>query len=138
MKVKNYEELVAWQKAMLLAKMVYGIQKQFPKEEVYGLGDQIRRAVVSVPSNIAEGFGRETDKEFKHFLSIARGSLYETTTQLELAESLGFLRMPSELVDLFSEVAKLINGLSRYLSMSSPRLKLTLRFSDAMQLAFPP
>ena len=116
MKVKSYEELLAWQKAMLLAKIVYGVQKQLPKDEVYGLGDQIRRAVVSVPSNIAEGFGRETDKEFKHFLSIARGSLYETKTQLELAESLGFLRMPSELVDLFSEVAKLINGLSRYLS----------------------
>ena len=122
MKVKSYEELVAWQKAMLLAKMVYGIQKQLPKEEVYGLGDQIRRAVVSVPSNIAEGFGRETDKEFKHFLSIARGSLYETKTQLELAESLGFLRMPFELIDLFSEVAKLINGLSRYLSTNDYRL----------------
>ena len=67
MKVKSYEELLAWQKAMLLAKIVYGVQKQLPKDEVYGLGDQIRRAVVSVPSNIAEGFGRETDKDFKHF-----------------------------------------------------------------------
>lgn len=118
MKVKSYEELLAWQKAMLLAKMVYGVQKQLPKEEVYGLGDQIRRAVVSIPSNIAEGFGRETDKDFKHFLAIARGSLYETKTQLELAESLGFLQMPPELVDLFGEVAKLINGLSRYLTTS--------------------
>ena len=116
MKVKSYEELLAWQKAMLLANIVYGVQKQLPKDEVYGLGNQIRRAVVSVPSNIAEVFGRETDKDFKHFLSIARGSLYETKTQLELAESLGFLRMPSELIDLFSEVAKLINRLSRYLS----------------------
>ena len=122
MKVKSYEELLAWQKAMLLAKIVYGVQKQLPKDEVYGLGDQIRRAVVSVPSNIVEGFGRETDKDFKHFLSIARGSLYETKTQLELAESLGLLRMPSELIDLFSEVAKLINGLSRYLSTSDKRL----------------
>jgi len=103
---------------MLLAKMVYGVQKQLPKEEMYGLGDQIRRAVVSVPSNIAEGFGRESDKDFKYFLSIARGSLYETKTQLELAESLGYLQMPVELVDLFNEVGKLINGLSRYLSTS--------------------
>lgn len=71
MRVKCYEELIVWQKAMLLAKLVYGIQKQLPKEEVYGLGDQIRRAVVSIPSNIAEGFGRESNKEFKHFLSIA-------------------------------------------------------------------
>ena len=106
---------------MLLAKIVYGVQKQLRKDEVYGLGDQIRRAVVSVPSNIAEGFGRETDKDFKHFFSIARGSLYETKTQLELAESLGFLRMPSELIDLFSEGAKLINGLSRYLSTNAKR-----------------
>lgn len=121
MKVKSYEELLAWQKAMLLAKIVYGVQKQLPKDEVYGLGDQIRRAVVSVPSNVAEGFGRETDKDFKHFLSIARGSPYETKTRHELAESLGFLRMPSELISLFSEVAKLINGLSRYLSTSDKR-----------------
>jgi len=119
MKVKRYEELVVWQKAMPLAKMVYGLQKQLPKEEMYGLGDQIRRAAVSVPSNIAEGFGRETDKDFRHFLSIARGSLYETKTQLELAESLGFIRVPSELSDLFNEVAKLINGLSRYLSTNN-------------------
>ena len=118
MKVKSYEELLVWQRAMLLARMVYGVQKQLPKEEMYGLGDQIRRAVVSVPSNIAEGFGRESDKDFKHFLSIARGSLYETKTQLELAESLGYLQMPVELVDLFNEVGKLINGLSRYLSTS--------------------
>ena len=81
MKVKRYEELVVWQKAMLLAKRVYCVQKKLPKEEIYGLGDQIRRAAVSIPSNIAEGFGRDTDKEFKHFLSIARGSLFETKTQ---------------------------------------------------------
>ena len=122
MKVKSYEELLAWHKAMLLAEMVYVIQKQLPKEEVYGLGDQIGRVVVSVPSNIAEGFGRETDKDFKHFLSIARVSLYETKTQLELAESLGFFRMPSELIELFSEVAKLINGLSRNLLTNDQRL----------------
>ncbi len=67
MKVKRYEELVVWQKAMHLAKRVYCVQKQLPKEEIYGLGDQIRRAVVSIPSNIAEGFGRDTDKEFRHF-----------------------------------------------------------------------
>ena len=74
MKVKSYEELIAWQKAMILAKKVYGVKKQLPKEETYGLGDQIRRAVVSIPSNIAEGFGRESQNEFQHFLSIARGS----------------------------------------------------------------
>ena len=113
--VKSYEELIVWQKAMQLAKMVYGIQKQLPKEEVYGLGDQIRRAAVSIPSNIAEGFGRDTEKEFRHFLSIARGSLFETKTQLQLAEDLGFLHCENDLLLLFDEVAKLINGLWRSL-----------------------
>lgn len=115
MKVKTHEELVAWQKAMLLAKCVYCVQKDLPKEEVYGLGDQIRRAAVSVPSNIAEGFGRETDKDFRHFLSIARGSLYEIKTQLQLAESLGYLQVNSDVYALCDEVGKLINGLSRSL-----------------------
>ena len=73
MKVMSYEELIVWQRAMLLAKMVYGVQKQLSMEETYGLGDQIRRAVVSIPSNIAEGFGRESQNEFKRFLSITRG-----------------------------------------------------------------
>ena len=64
------EDLVLWQEAMELAKMVYLLQKGLPKEEVYGLGDQIRRAVISVPSNVAEGYGRGSDTEFKRFLSI--------------------------------------------------------------------
>ena len=118
MKVKSYEELIAWQKAMLLAKMVYGVQKQLPKEETYGLGDQIRRAVVSIPSNIAEGFGRESQNEFQHFLSIARGSLFEVKTQLQLAESLGYLNIDEETLLLIDEVGKLVNGLSRSLRTS--------------------
>jgi len=118
MTVKRYEELVVWQKAMLLAKKVYCVQKQLPKEEIYGLGDQIRRAVVSIPSNIAEGFGRDTDKEFKHFLSIARGSLFETKTQLQLAENLGYLTIDSEMLALFDEIGRLLNGLSRSLTVS--------------------
>ena len=115
MKVKSYEELIAWQKAMLLAKMVYGVQKQLPKEETYGLGDQIRRAVVSIPSNIAEGFGRESQNEFQHFLSIARGSLFEVKTQLQLADSLGYLHIDADTLSLIDEVGKLLNGLSRSL-----------------------
>lgn len=122
MTVKRYEDLVVWQKAMLLAKRVYCIQKQLPKEEIYGLGDQIRRAVVSIPSNIAEGFGRDTDKEFKHFLSIARGALFETKTQLQLAESFGYLILPPEVVDLIDEVGRLINGFSRSLTTARERL----------------
>ena len=116
MKVKCYEELIVWQKAMLLAKLMYRIQKQLPKEEVYGLGDQMRRAVVSIPSNIAEGFGRESDKEFKHFLSIARGSLFEVKTQLQLAEDISLLKVNEEVWDLIEEVGELINGLSKTLT----------------------
>lgn len=118
MKIKSYEELIVWQKAMLLAKNVYRIQKNLPKEEMYGLGDQIRRAVVSVPSNIAEGFGRESDKEFKHFLSIARGSLFEVKTQLQLAESLEYLEISEDVVALIDEVGKLLNALMRSLGVS--------------------
>jgi len=118
MKVKCYEELIVWQKAMLLAKLVYRIQKQLPKEEVYGLGDQMRRAVVSIPSNIAEGFGRESDKEFKHFLSISRGSLFEVKTQLQLAESLGYWVIEEEVATLMDEVGKLLNALMRSLGVS--------------------
>ena len=118
MKVKSYEELVVWQKAMILAKSVYCLQKQLPKEEVFGLGDQIRRAAVSIPSNIAEGFGRGSQNEFKHFLAIARGSLFETKTQLQLAEELGYLHHVPEVFVLINEVGKLINGLSRSLKSS--------------------
>ena len=114
--MRSYEDLLVWQKAMLLAKTVYSLQKGLPKEEVYGLGDQIRRAVVSVPSNIAEGFGRGSDTEFKRFLSIARGSLFEVKTQLQLAEGLGFLEVNNEIVALIDEVGKLINGLSNALT----------------------
>ena len=116
MRMRSYEDLRVWQKAMLLAKMVYGIQKQLPKEEVYGLGDQIRRAVVSVPSNIAEDFGRGSDSEFNRFLSIARGSLFEVKTQLQLASELGFLQLESEWMQLIDEVGKLITGLSKTLT----------------------
>ncbi len=118
MKVKSYEELVVWQKAMLLAKIVYGLQKQLPKSEMYGLGDQIRRAVVSIPSNIAEGFGRESRSEFKHFLAIARGSLYEVKTQLQLAESIGCLQVDPEVFPLINEIGRLLNGLSRSLTIN--------------------
>ena len=116
MRMRRYEDLVLWQKAMELAKMVYLLQKGLPKEEVYGLGDQIRRAVISVPSNVAEGYGRGSDAEFKRFLSISRGSLFEVKTQLQLAESIGLLNVNDEVWHLIDEVGKLINGLSKTLT----------------------
>ncbi len=116
MRMRSYEDLMVWQKSMLLAKKVYSVQKGLPKEELFGLGDQIRRSVVSVPSNIAEGFGRGSDAEFARFLSIARGSLFEVKTQLQLASELGFLQLEADLMKLINEVGKLITGLSKILT----------------------
>ena len=81
----QYRKLIVWQKAMQFSKIVYSLLNQFPVAEKYALVDQVRRAAVSVPSNIAEGCGRASNRDYAHFLSIARGSLYETMTQLELA-----------------------------------------------------
>jgi len=89
--MKTYKELIVWQKAVEFVTTIYSITKSFPKEEIYGLTNQIRRAAVSVPSNIAEGFGRNSKNEFKHFLQIAIGSLFELQTQLEIAKNLGFI-----------------------------------------------
>lgn len=86
-----FKQLVVWQKSMELVRIVYGLTKTFPADERYALTDQLRRAVVSIPSNIAEGNGRASNADYGHFLSIARGSLYETMTQLQVAEDLGYM-----------------------------------------------
>ena len=78
-----YKRLIVWQKAMILWKLVYVEVKKFPTEERYALSDQVRRAAISVASNIAEGAGRASNKDYAHFIAIARGSLFETMTQLE-------------------------------------------------------
>jgi four helix bundle protein len=110
---KSYRELIVWQKSMVLARRAYSLSQGLPKSEAYGLLSQIRRAAVSVPSNIAEGHGRLTDSQFRHFLGNARGSLYEMQTQLELAGDLGYLdqKLVQELIDQGWEVARIINGL---------------------------
>ena len=102
---------------MQLVTDIYRATEKFPKTEMFGLCSQVRRAVVSVPSNIAEGQGRDSAKEFLHHLSFAYGSLMETETQLQIAANLGFLEK-SELIRLMvqtAEVGRLINGLSRSL-----------------------
>ena len=91
MKVKSYQELIAWQKAMDLVEDVYRASKSFPKEETYALTSQIRRAAVSVPLNIAEGQGRRTTSDFLRHLSIAYGSLCEVETQILIAVRLRYL-----------------------------------------------
>ena len=119
--VKTYRELVAWQKGMTLVKAVYAQVKHFPKVEQYRLVDQLTRAAVSVPSNIAEGFGRATNKDFAHFLSQARGSLFEVETQLLIAKDLGFVEDVAPELKLSSELGKIISGLIRKLTTPTPR-----------------
>lgn len=91
MKFTNYKKLLVWEVAMSMVTKVYTITKTFPKSEEFGLNSQMRRCAVSVPSNIAEGTGRETDKEKLRFVFIARGSLFELETQMDIARSLQFL-----------------------------------------------
>ena len=88
---ESYRDLIAWRKAMQLVTDIYDATRSFPRDELYGLTNQLRRAAVSVPSNIAEGQARFSSKEFHHFLSLARGSLVEIETHLMIAENLGYL-----------------------------------------------
>jgi len=113
--LSDYKELEAWQIAMDLAQEVYRLTRDFPKEEIYGLTNQIRRAAVSIPSNLAEGAARAGNKEFLHFLHVARGSASELETQLFLAIKLGYLRDSVDLLALLSSTRRLINGLIRSL-----------------------
>lgn len=102
--MSEYQKLEAWQMAMALAEAVYKTTRTFPKEEVYGLTSQIRRAVVSIPSNIAEGAARASAKEFMQFLLIARGSAAELETQLLLAGKLGYLSASDDLMACLASV----------------------------------
>ena len=113
--VKSYKELVAWQKGMELVRRVYALTRNFPKVEQYRLVDQLTRAAVSVPSNIAEGFGRATNKDFAHFVAQARDSLFEVETQLIIANDLGFIDDITVEIEEISELSKVLNGLIRSL-----------------------
>jgi four helix bundle protein len=115
---KNYRDLIAWQKAMDLATIAYEISRKLPRDERYGLTSQIRRAVVSIPSNIAEGHARRSTKEFLHYLSVALGSLAESETQFLLSVRLEYLTDAeiADFLELASEVGRIINGLINSLS----------------------
>ena len=104
----KYRELIVWQKSMDLVDRVYDFAAEFPAAEKFGLWSQATRAAVSIPSNIAEGSGRSSAKDCVHFLSIARGSLYELMTQLEIAERRGYGRVDEGLKALANEVAKML------------------------------
>jgi four helix bundle protein len=115
---ENYRDLIAWQKAMNLVIMVYRQSAKSPKQETYGLTSQIRRALVSIPSNSAEGQGRRTKRDFCHFLWIAVGSLREVETQVFIANRLGYIddQSTSSLIDLAAEVCRLTTALANSLA----------------------
>jgi len=118
--IQNFTDLVAWQKARALVRRVYEATKRFPREEAYGLTQQLRRASVSVPSNIAEGYGRGSRKEYMRYIQMARGSLYEIQTQLWLAQDIGYLTPgdTQSLTDNAAECIRLVQGLLRGLAKS--------------------
>jgi four helix bundle protein len=113
MSLRRFNELIVWQRAMDLVVAIYDATKVFPREEIYTLTSQVRRAAISIRSNIAEGQGRQTTNDFRHFLSISRGSLAEVETQILLAERLGYLAAEprQSLCDTIAEVGRLLNGL---------------------------
>ena len=114
---KSYRDLIVWQKAMALARRAYALSESLPVREAYGLANQIRRSSVSIAGNVAEGHGRLTDLQFRHFLGNARGSLYEMQTRVELAIELAYLdrEKGSELMEQGQEVGRILNGLLKSL-----------------------
>lgn len=110
--IKTYKDLLIWQKGILLAEHAYVLTKDFPKDEIYSLTNQIKRSAVSISSNIAEGYGRNSTKSYVNFLKIARGSLYELETQLILADKFNFISDKAMLKEVLSEIeeeSKMLN-----------------------------
>jgi four helix bundle protein len=120
--IRSFRDLIAWQKAIALCKQVYAVSKQFPPDERFGLTMQVRRASVSVPSNIAEGYGRRHKKDYLRFLSIALGSLFEVETHLILAVQLGFVDADAAGPSMNSvrEVDRILCALIRAVRDSAP------------------
>ncbi|CEN52698.1 S23 ribosomal (modular protein) [Capnocytophaga canimorsus] len=117
--ISSYEELVVWQKSIALVKKVYALLRSFPEEERFGLTSQIRRSAISVPSNIAEDFGRGSSKNFLQFLYVSRGSLYELETQLYIAKDLNFISDNQETENLISEIGKMLNSMIQKLKLKN-------------------
>jgi four helix bundle protein len=117
MRTRHFKDLLVWQRSMGLVRSVYRCTDSFPKSEMSGLRSQLRRAAVSVPSNIAEGHGRLSDALFRTFLAQARGSLYEVQTQLMVSEDLGYIQhdLCAPLLSESDEIARMLNGLLKSL-----------------------
>lgn len=111
--MKSYRDLIVWDKSMRLVTLIYSTTKQFPEDERFGLTSQIKRSAISIPSNIAEGYGRNYRKDYSRFLQISRGSLYECQTQIEIAINLNFVTDcdVKEMRILSVEVEKMLNSL---------------------------
>ena len=118
--MQHFKSLLVWQKSHELVQEVYRVSRDFPREELYGLTSQLRRAAVSIPSNIAEGCGRGTDGEFARFLNIAMGSAYEVEYQMLLARDLGYIEtMQHQSLELkITEIKKMMTGLLRSIQAS--------------------
>ena len=110
-KMRSHKDLDAWKKSMDLVDGIYKVTKSFPNEELYSLTNQMRRAAISIPSNIAEGAARGSKNDFIRFLYIALGSLSELETQVIIANRLGYLTNPNNLLNDIGIIRKLINGL---------------------------
>lgn len=116
--MNNFKELKVWQKSIALVTQVYSCSKSFPKEEIYGISSQMRRAACSIPMNIAEGSGRRTAADFCHFLDMAKGSAFELETQFIIALNLDYLKeeLFYELSTSLDEVQRMITGLQNSLN----------------------
>jgi four helix bundle protein len=115
--MKSYRDLIVWQKSMNLVTLIYNLVLELPENEKYGLTQQIKRSAISIPSNIAEGYGRNYRKDYSRFLQIARGSLFENQTQLEIAVNLDFIKAENlnEIKGLSIEIEKMLNSLIKKL-----------------------
>jgi len=118
--MKTYRELLVWQKSIAFVTQIYKSVKGFPTEELYGLTSQIKRCAISIPSNIAEGYGRKSKKDYIRFLQIAMGSVFEIQTQLEISKNLDFLSESrfSELYESSREIERMLSSLISKLNSS--------------------
>lgn len=119
---RGHRDLIAWQKAMDLVTYIYSVTQAFPREELYGLKSQLRRAAVSVPSNLAEGYSRNSKNELHHFVGQARGSLAEVETQIEIATNLGYVdpETSSRLLLHIDEGGRMLTGLRSWSAKAVP------------------
>lgn len=114
--LKSYKELIVWQKAIVLVKEIYGYTNSFPETEKFGLVSQMRRSSISIPSNIAEGWGRMSKKNYIQFLRTARGSLFELETQIIISAELNFNKNTENIESLIVEISKMLNALIKSLN----------------------